>query len=119
MYTLGVASGNVGGANCDTLPPATGVVAISWSPKGKQMVAVKKDGSLTQYKPDLKEAKSWPGPSKAGLLPVSIFWLSTYEFLVGYREGEERPGLWPHVLWTNMKSGNPYNVKVFLTHISV
>merc|ERR1719391_1591610 len=58
------------------------------------MVAVKKDGSLTQYKPDLKEAKSWPGPSKAGLLPVSIFWLSTYEFLVGYREGEERPGLW-------------------------
>ena len=48
MYTLGVASGNVGGANCDTLPPATGVVAISWSPKGKQMVAVKKDGSLTQ-----------------------------------------------------------------------
>ena len=104
MYTLGVASGNVGGANCDTLPPATGVVAISWSPKGKQMVAVKKDGSLTQvfghsfknailtmclvysqYKPDLKEAKSWPGPGKAGLLPVSIFWLSTYEFLVGYR----------------------------------
>ena len=39
----------------------------------------------SQYKPDLKEAKSWPGPSKAGLLPVSIFWLSTYEFLVGYR----------------------------------
>ena len=24
-----------------------------------------------------------------------------------------------HVLWLNMKSGNPYNVKVFLTHISV
>ena len=49
------------------------------------MVAVKKDGSLTQYKPDLKEAKSWAGPTKAGLVPVSIFWLSTYEFLVGYR----------------------------------
>ena len=48
MYTLGVASGNVGGANCDTLPPATGVVAISWSAKWKQMVAVKKDRSLTQ-----------------------------------------------------------------------
>ena len=25
----------------------------------------------------------------------------------------------PHVLWVIMKSGNPYNVKVFLTHISV
>ena len=24
-----------------------------------------------------------------------------------------------HVLWLNIESGNPYNVKVFLTHISV
>ena len=24
-----------------------------------------------------------------------------------------------HVLWLNIQSGNPYNVKVFLTHISV
>lgn len=44
-------------ADVCTLPPATGVTCVSWSPKGKQIVAGKRDGSLTQYKPDLKEAK--------------------------------------------------------------
>ena len=108
MYTLNVESGNLGGANCDTLPPAVGlssitstsnassststsitssqvgIVSACWSPKGKQMVAARRDGSLAQYKPDLKEAKSWAGPP-GGLRPVSVTWLSTYEFLVGYR----------------------------------
>ena len=48
------------------------------------MVAVRRDGSLAQYKPDLKEAKVWAGPP-GPLRPVSVTWLSTYEFLVGYR----------------------------------
>ena len=86
MYTLKVESGNMNGTDCITLPPAVGVVAVSWSPKGKQMVALMADGSLTQYKPDLKAAKTWAGPvSPDGLEPVSVTWLSTYEFLVGYR----------------------------------
>jgi hypothetical protein len=52
---------------------------------GKQLAAVRSDGSVTQFKPDLKEAKTYPGPPQLSLRPVSIFWASTYEFFVGYQ----------------------------------
>jgi hypothetical protein len=94
-----------GSTDCLTLPPAAGVVAMAWSPKGKQLVVVKKNKDLVQYKPDLsvakyptlKEMKTIPGPAQASLVPVSIAWLFTYEFLVGLKESgdmEARPGLW-------------------------
>ena len=47
--------------------------------------------------PILKEMKTIPGPAQASLVPVSIAWLFTYEFLVGLKESgdmEARPGLW-------------------------
>ena len=64
--------------DCCTIPPSSGVTCISWSPKGKQLVAGKSDGTLTQYKPDLKEAKSIPGAG-AGSSVLSILWISTYQ----------------------------------------
>ena len=93
-----------GSTDCLTLPPAAGVVAMAWSPKGKQLVVVKKSRDLVQYKPDLtvakyptlKEMKTIPEPAQDLLVPVSIAWLSTYEFLVGLMEGgdlDARPGL--------------------------
>jgi len=93
-----------GATDCLTLPPA-GVVDMAWSPKGKQLVVLKSNRDLVQYKPDLsvakypnlKEMKTIPGPAHDSLVPVSISWLSTYEFLVGLRDGGEsegRPGLW-------------------------
>ena len=95
-----------GSTDCLTLPPAAGVVAMAWSPKGKQLVVVKKSRDLVQYKPDLtvvkyptlKEMKTIPEPAQAQnlLVPESIAWLSTYEFLVGLMEGgdlDARPGL--------------------------
>ena len=46
-----------GSTDCLTLPSAAGVVAMAWSPKGKQLVVVKKNKDLVQYKPDLSVAK--------------------------------------------------------------
>jgi hypothetical protein len=46
---------------------------------------VRSDGSVTQYKPNLQEAKTYPCPPQLALRPVSIFWASTYEFFVGYQ----------------------------------
>ena len=78
------------GFDSATLPPAEKVCCLSWSPKGKQLVVGKQDGSLTQYKPDLKEAKKIlapVNPSEPGkpLVASSILWVSTYQFLVLYK----------------------------------
>ena len=82
---------------CCTLPPAEGITCVSWSPKGKQLVAGKKNGTLTQYKPDLKEAKTVPAPAGVGPLgAVSILWISTYQFLVAFENAadpDSRPGM--------------------------
>ena len=53
------------------------------------------NGSLTQYKPDLKEAKTLSGPDGKNVCPVSILWLSTYQFIVAFKDKDDqdsRPG---------------------------
>ena len=83
--------------DCCTLPPAEAINCISWSPKGKQLVAGKANGTLTQYKPDLKEAKTIPAPSgeNGPLSAFSILWVSTYQFLVGFKDAKDgRPAFY-------------------------
>jgi nuclear pore complex protein Nup214 len=65
--------------DCCTVPPAVGVTCVSWSPKGKQLVAGRRDGTLTQFKPDLKEAKTIPAMVGKGASVISILWVSTYQ----------------------------------------
>ena len=81
-----------------TLPPGEGITCVSWSPKGKQLVAGKANGKITQYKPDggLKEAKTM-NPPEDTLKAESILWISTYQFLICYKnlsDPEARPGLY-------------------------
>ena len=87
------------GFDSATLPPAEKICCISWSPKGKQLVAGKSDGSLTQYKPDLKEAKNIPKPvdptnSEQRLSACSILWASTYQFLVLFKNDSNQASLY-------------------------
>jgi len=118
LALYGVSDGNKD-HECWTLSPGEGITCISWSPKGKQLVAGlflpsnylsgqarsigdipfsqtgRVNGNLTQYKPDLKEAKSISGPAKE-LSAISILWVSTYQFLVGYENKADdgsRPGI--------------------------
>jgi hypothetical protein len=59
------------------------------------LIAGRANGSLTQYKPDLKEAKTIPGPQGKNLTAISILWISTYQFIVGYKDNADpnsRPG---------------------------
>ena len=91
--------------DCCTIPAAAGVTCVSWSPKGKQLVAGKSDGTLTQYKPDLKEAKTIPPPPGAGHSILSILWISTYQFLTAVKNNadpDSRPGL---ILVQSSKAG--------------
>ena len=78
-----------------TLPPGQ-VSCISWSPKGKQLVAGKINGKITQYKPDLSEAKTMEPPNPS-FTTISILWISTYQFLACYKDtndADSRPGLY-------------------------
>lgn len=69
-----------------TLPPSAGGTALCWSPKGKQLVVGKKDGSLSQYKPNMQEAKSLGSPTlfENSVSVLSVCWLAPTAFAVVY-----------------------------------
>ena len=79
-----------------TIPPGAMVSCVSWSPKGKQIVAGKLDGKIVQYKPDLSVAKIMDLPDP-NLSTLSILWISTYQFLTCFTnksDPDSRPGLY-------------------------
>ena len=79
-----------------TIPPGAMVSCVSWSPKGKQIVAGKLDGKIVQYKPDFSVAKIMDLPDP-NLSTLSILWISTYQFLTCFTnksDPDSRPGLY-------------------------
>ncbi|KAF0300605.1 Nuclear pore complex protein Nup214 [Amphibalanus amphitrite] len=89
---------DTGAVTVHRLPAAIGVRCGCWSRKGKQLVVGRRDGRLTQLRPDLSEARSiaappladQPAPPEA----VSVSWLNTYEFMAGYlAAGDSQPQL--------------------------
>ncbi|KAI5697464.1 hypothetical protein M8J75_010793 [Diaphorina citri] len=76
------------GKKLTMLPPEKQVTCVSWSPKGKQLLAGDKYGNIVQYKPDLKEPQKIVPPPK-DLFPnqcsiVNVIWLSVYQYGVIY-----------------------------------
>lgn len=59
---------------------------LSWSPKGKQIVIGSSNGSLTQYKPELKAVKQYLPPTDiaANVKPIKVKWISNFQFAVTY-----------------------------------
>lgn len=67
------------------------------------------NGTLTQYKPDLKAVKSIQAPALpgTGLFPVvNVFWLSNYQFIAVYK-GAEDPDARPIILIVNSSKAGP------------
>ncbi|KAL4704946.1 hypothetical protein ACJJTC_013403 [Scirpophaga incertulas] len=82
---------------------------LCWSPKGKQFVTGNSDGTLTQYKPDLTPAKTVPAPKLfegASLEVMAIYWISTFQFAVVYKNASDnsRPAL---TVVNTPKAGQP------------
>ena len=81
-----------------TLPPGEEISCVSWSPKGKQLVAGRKNGKLTQFKLDLTLAKTMEPPTGGTFSALSVLWISTYQFLTCYQVTSDpeapRPGLY-------------------------
>lgn len=58
---------------------------LSWSPKGKQIIIGSANGSLTQYKPELKAVKQYSPPSDiSNVQPIKVKWISNFQFAVVY-----------------------------------
>ncbi|XP_043254325.1 nuclear pore complex protein Nup214-like [Colletes gigas] len=66
------------------------VLCAVWSPKGKQVVVGCKNGNIVQLKPDLKVARTIPGPSPYIGEVISILWISNYQFCAAYLGSEQR-----------------------------
>ncbi|XP_077529473.1 nuclear pore complex protein Nup214 isoform X4 [Haemaphysalis longicornis] len=68
------------------LPPSARGTCLCWSPKGKQLVVGKQDGSLGQYKPSMQEAKVIPQPTQFEnpACVLSVAWLAPTVFAVVY-----------------------------------
>uniref|UniRef100_A0A8D8RVG3 Nuclear pore complex protein Nup214 n=1 Tax=Cacopsylla melanoneura TaxID=428564 RepID=A0A8D8RVG3_9HEMI len=80
------------GKKLNILPPEKHVSCVSWSPKGKQLLAGDKFGNIVQYKPDLKEPQKVVPPPK-DLFPgqcsiVNVIWLSVYQYGVIYMNNQ-------------------------------
>lgn len=65
-------------------------MCVAWSPKGKQLVIGCKNGSIVQLKPELKVARTIPGPSPAIGEVIGILWISNYQFCAAYSNINER-----------------------------
>ncbi|GFY56758.1 nuclear pore complex protein Nup214 [Trichonephila inaurata madagascariensis] len=86
--------------------PSAKATAACWSPKGKQLVVGKRDGSFAQYKPNLQEVKSIPPPNiNEKLLVANICWLSTAQFAVLYMP--EGKNVSPYLFIVSTPKGAP------------
>jgi len=61
---------------------------VCWSPKGKQLVVVTYEGALNLYDTNMILKKQYASSTANGTYPpcISVLWLSTYQFLLGYSE---------------------------------
>ncbi|XP_050433429.1 nuclear pore complex protein Nup214 [Adelges cooleyi] len=81
------------------LPPQSNTLCLSWSPKGKQIIIGSLNGSLTQYKPELKAVKQYSPPSDiaASVKPIKVKWISNFQFAVVYDlkdNSDDQPSLY-------------------------
>lgn len=77
--------------NINSIPQNSQASCLCWSPKGKQVVIGAKNGSLTQYKPELKAVKTFPPPQlgPSSLSVISVHWLSSFQFIAVYKNATD------------------------------
>lgn len=84
---------------------------LCWSPKGKQIVIGAANGSLSQYRPDLKIVKTFPAPALANasnVTIVNVLWISSFQFLGVYKDITDPSSAASFVIVNTPKTGTSY-----------
>ncbi|KAL1131716.1 hypothetical protein AAG570_011329 [Ranatra chinensis] len=98
-----------GSYSLNTLPGNVQATCICWSPKGKQIVIGAANGTLSQYRPELKLVKSFPPPQLNNpVATVSVQWLSSFQFAAVYKD-TANPSQGPVLIIVNVPKGAPIN----------
>ncbi|KAL3872026.1 hypothetical protein ACJMK2_039997 [Sinanodonta woodiana] len=84
-----------------SVPPLSGSTCVCWSPKGKQLVVGRQDGTLMQYDQNLNENRKWDLPNslpESAYKVLDVHWLTNYQFLVAYIPPNAEPDIQPTVI---------------------
>ncbi|KAK3594689.1 hypothetical protein CHS0354_001641 [Potamilus streckersoni] len=84
-----------------SVSPSSGSSCVCWSPKGKQLVVGRQDGTLMQYDQNLNENRKWDLPNslpESAYKVLDIHWLTNYQFLVAYIPPDAEPDIQPAVI---------------------
>ena len=80
-------------------------ILVSWSSKGKQIAVAKYDGTLELYEPNMSLKKTHPSVANDASYPpcISVLWISTHQFLLGFSEENADDNSYFHILVTYEK----------------
>nr|CAB3264510.1 nuclear pore complex protein Nup214-like [Phallusia mammillata] len=100
-----------------------GACTVCWSPKGKQMVIGRKDGSLQQYTPTMEIRRTIPVCENIDqkVKVCDLLWLSTYQVAVTYvavpesNEAEAGGGGQPSLFLANLPPAKEQNKSIVWT----
>ncbi|KAH9495683.1 hypothetical protein Btru_016030 [Bulinus truncatus] len=86
-----------------SLPASVGATCFCWSPKGKQLLVGKIDGTLSQFDHSLAEKKLWPSPDilNEPHSVLDVVWQSTHTFIAAYVPVGAQPSDQPTVILTS------------------
>ncbi len=75
---------------------------VCWSSRGKQIAVVKYDGTLELYEPNMILKKTHPSATMNPSFPpcISVLWISTHQFLLGFSEDNSDDNTYFHILVT-------------------
>ncbi|KAK6979533.1 nuclear pore complex protein Nup214-like isoform X2 [Biomphalaria glabrata] len=98
-----------------TLPSQVGASCFCWSPKGKQLLVGKMDGSLGQYDHGLVEKKNWPVPNilKDAHSVLDVVWQSTHTFIAAYLPVGAQPSEQPSVILTSANKDQVLHINFY------
>ena len=90
---------------------------VCWSPQGKQFVIGKYDGALELYEPTMTLKKTYPSVTNNPAFPpcISVYWVSTRQFLLGFADNNPGEDSFFHVLVTFDKVRSSHEIDRILS----